>query len=131
MIKYLYQVRVYNWDYFDQFRHNPRQDDVETFDNLLDAFKYYRKSKRHDYCESGSHIQITHRPKLVIQICDEPHIRHGYVRGHELNLLWDTIEEKYQHYKKYNYKVDDVEDVKDVDFIDFQKLFEEDDIVLD
>lgn len=133
MLKFVYKVSVHNWDYFDQFSINPHQDEVYYFDFLLDAFAFYKKEKEYDKKSiPGDHTHFTRRPVRVIRFVKEPHVIHGYVRGHELNCLYDVLEDKYRHYKKYNVADPDVtvSDIDDEDIQWFPDEHEDDTIVL-
>lgn len=133
MLKFVYKVSVHNWDYFDQFSVNPHQDEVYYFDSLSEAFAFYKEEKEYDKKSiPGDHTHTTHRPVRVVKFVNEPHVIHGYVRGHQLNCLYDVLEDKYRHYKKYNVADPDVT-VSDIDDDDIQwfppEKYEDDDII--
>lgn len=88
MVKIIWKVRVHHFDYFDHFRGNTEdRDNVNTFDSLKEAWAFYKESKAQDYCWEGDHERMTCRPWSEVVAVEETQPKHGYVRGHGLNLL--------------------------------------------
>lgn len=106
MLKLIYEVTVTDHDWFDHFRSSSQPEKKHSFTSLMEAWAFYKEQKKTDFCWPGDHERYTSRPHRKMVFVEDTQQKHGYVRGHAFDYIFDRLEDKYKGYKKNRLKRD-------------------------